>query len=63
VTETHEFIFRPGDWVIWIPTGEQGRVKELSEVWVWVVFHCNGDWENFQAYDAAACARDNLKKA
>jgi hypothetical protein len=34
---------------------EIGIVKEISEVsesknFVWVVFNCNGDWENYQKY-------------
>lgn len=58
-----ESLFSPGDWVVWLPFEgcsakdvEVGRVKSLSEGnpdLVFVVYHCGGDWENYQNYTGA----------
>ena len=39
---------------------EVGRVKSSNHKWVFVVYHCDGDWDNFQNYTAAATNPDDL---
>ena len=33
---------------------QPGRIKSWNEKWVFVVYHCDNDWDNFQNYTAAA---------
>ena len=31
-----------------------GRLKSWNEIWIFVVYHCADDWDNFECYTAAA---------
>ena len=45
-----------GQWVTYKPKHgpeEKGRVKSQNESWVFVVFNCAGDWDNYQDYTGA----------
>ena len=40
-----------GRWVYYKPTygrREKGIIKSWSDFWVFVVFNCGGDWNNFR---------------
>lgn len=43
---------------------EKGIVKSLShdEEYAFVVYHCGGDWENYQNYTAARTRFKDLKE-
>ncbi len=32
---------------------EQGRIKFFNDTWVFVVYHCDNDWDNYWNYTAA----------
>jgi hypothetical protein len=40
---------------------EQGRIKSWNEKWIFVVYHCANDWDNYQDYTAAATSPSDLK--
>jgi hypothetical protein len=40
---------------------EKGRIKSWNSHYVFVVFHCADEWDNFQDYTAAACCPKQLK--
>jgi hypothetical protein len=61
--------FKPGDKVSYVPFKgcdtsliEKGMVKSLSHNtgYVFVVFHCAGEWDKFQDYTAQTCDIDRL---
>lgn len=54
--------FHIGQQVTYIPTGEIGIVKHLSETpgFVYVVYSCGGDWLNYDKYTAALTSCNNL---
>jgi len=33
---------------------EHGRIKSWNDKWIFVVYHCAEDWDNFRDYTAAA---------
>lgn len=39
---------------------EKGRVKSWNETWVFVVYKCGGDWENFDDYTGCATSYTDL---
>ena len=39
---------------------EKGRIKSFNKNWIFVVFHCDDDWNNFENYTAAACAPEAI---
>lgn len=39
---------------------EYGRIKTWNEKYVFVVFKCNGDWDNWNNYTSQSCAPDEL---
>ena len=44
-------------------TLENGVVKSIqNDSYVFVVYHCGGDWENYQNYTAARTDTDSLVK-
>jgi hypothetical protein len=50
-----------GDWVIYKPTGEKGRVKSRNDSFIFVVFKCNNEWDRFHAYTGCACREIDLE--
>lgn len=51
-----------GQWVEYWPGKEKGRIKSWNNSFVFVVYHCGDDWENFQNYTAAATHPKALNK-
>jgi len=41
---------------------ENGIVKEKRHNAVWVVYHCDGNWDNFKEYTGALTRIDDLHK-
>jgi hypothetical protein len=44
---------------------ENGMIKEIPDHTnkeIRIVFHCNGDWDNFMAYTSQLCSISKLKK-
>jgi hypothetical protein len=39
---------------------EKGRIKSWNNTFVFVVYNCADNWENYQDYTAAATIPDNL---
>lgn len=39
---------------------EIGRIKSWNSEYVFVVYHCNKDWDNFEVYTAAATNPNDL---
>jgi len=52
--------FEIGEYVVYGPTGERGRVKSTNDTYVFVVFKCNDDWDNYQDYTGCACKPQEL---
>jgi len=53
-----------GRYVIYTDGGgnqEKGRIKSWNEEWIFVVYHCAGEWDNYQDYTAAATRAEDLK--
>ena len=40
---------------------ETGRIKSFNDKWIFVVFKCAGEWDNFNDYTAAACNPKDLE--
>jgi hypothetical protein len=43
-----------------IGTKESGRIKSWNDRWIFVVYHCADDWDNYQDYTAAATDSNDL---
>ncbi len=46
-----------GAWVSYKSHGspdEKGRIKSFNDRWVFVVYNCDDDWDNYNNYTAAA---------
>lgn len=52
-------IFEKGDWVLY-DEKEKGRVKSWNDEWIFVVFNCADQWDDYENYTAAACDRNKL---
>jgi len=52
-----------GKWVLYQDRGssEKGRIKSYNHKYVFVVFSCAEDWENFTDYTACACVPKFLR--
>ena len=40
---------------------QKGRMKSFNDKWVFVVFHCDGNWDNYRDYTGCACDPGDLK--
>ena len=40
---------------------EFGRLKSWNDIWIFVVYKCDDEWDNYQDYTAAATNPKNLK--
>lgn len=51
-----------GQKVTWSPgfVKENGIVKSVSDGMAFVVYYCNGDWDNYQNYTAYSTNPENL---
>lgn len=49
-----------GRWIIWLDpnlqTTKKGRLKSWNNLFAFVVFNCNDQWNKFQNYTPEACA-------
>ncbi len=52
-----------GSWVTFaLSQGRRqlGRIKSFNDQWVFVVYNCNSDWDNYANYTAAATTAPSL---
>lgn len=50
-----------GKWVEYASYNiEKGRIKFFNDRWIFVVFHCDDKWDNFENYTAAACSPESI---
>lgn len=52
-----------GKWVAYIPsygTKKKGRIKSWNDEYIFVVYHCNDDWENYNNYTGCATKPEDL---
>lgn len=40
---------------------EYGKIKSWNKHFIFVVYHCDGNWDRFEEYTAAATDPDNLE--
>jgi len=50
-----------GAWVTYWPKDEIGRIKRWAGSLVYVVYNCDGDWDNYDKYTAAATHHKALR--
>ena len=43
-----------GRWVEYWPNKEKGRIKSWNKSFIFVVYKCGEDWDNYQNYTAAS---------
>ena len=54
-----------GDWVRYDDghaPSEVGRIKRITDKWIFVVFHCDNRWTEYYNFTAEACNKSYLKK-
>ncbi len=53
-----------GRWVKYCPrhypVAEVGRIKSWNKTWIFVVYNCDNDWDNFENYTGAATSPEEL---
>ena len=53
-----------GKWVLYVPSHyggtEKGRLKSWNEKWIFVVYQCDGEWDDFENYTGAATSPEYL---
>jgi hypothetical protein len=52
-----------GRWVKYIPTGEVGKLKAWSQQSIWVVYYCDGNWDEYARYTALLTKPEQLEWA
>jgi len=54
-----------GNWVIYKSSNgdiaEKGRIKSWNDKFIFVVYRCNNDWNNFKNYTGAATCPEDLE--
>jgi len=53
-----------GKWVLYTAphgTTEKGRIKSWNSYFVFVVYNCAGEWDNFKNYTSAATKPEDLR--
>ena len=53
-----------GRWVTYCirpPATERGRIKSWSQKFIYVVFHCGGNWDHYADYTAAPTLPEHLE--
>jgi len=38
-----------------------GRIKSFNDKFIFVVFHCDGEWDHYRDYTGSACRYSDLK--
>lgn len=54
--------FKPGDKVIFLPTGEKGIVKSVKGRVAHIVYHCDENWRNYNNYTGELTSISSLEK-
>ena len=53
-----------GKWVIYLPgewaDKEKGKIKSWNSSFIFVVYNCDNDWDNYKNYTAAATKPNDL---
>jgi len=52
-----------GRWVLYVGMAgerEQGRIESWNQSFIFVVYKCDGDWDNYENYTGQATAPDQL---
>ena len=52
-----------GKWVIYtnsVGKKEEGKIKSWNEKWIFVVYNCADEWDNYRDYTAAATNPNDL---
>ena len=55
--------FSVGNWVVFhngAGATKRGQIKSWNDTYIFVVFNCANDWDNFLDYTAAACRPEDL---
>ena len=55
-----KFELRVGKWVVY--QNEKGRIKSWNSKFVFVVYKCADDWDNFENYTGCATKRSDLRE-
>jgi len=50
-----------GCWVLYRPKNEKGRIKSYNDKFVFVVFKCDDNWNDYQNYTGCATRREDLE--
>lgn len=53
-----------GRWVTYtdgVGNKERGKIKSWNDKWIFVVYKCGDEWDNFQDYTAAATDPNDLE--
>jgi hypothetical protein len=50
-----------GQWVRYIPTGEEGKIKSWNDKYVFVVFKCDEQWKDYRLYTAVSCRPQDIE--
>ena len=51
-----------GDRIIYLPTGDKGIVKSVKGDSVYVVYHCDENWREYNNYTAELTSISSIKK-
>lgn len=38
-----------------------GRVKSMNDMFIFVVFHCEDNWDTFENYTGECCRKEDLR--
>ena len=50
-----------GKFVKYIPSKKIGRIKSWNDRFIFVVFHCNDTWDDYEDYTGEGCNPSDLK--
>ena len=53
-----------GRWVVYtdgLKEEQLGRIKSWNDTWIFVVYHCADEWDNYRDYTAAATDPNDLR--
>lgn len=50
-----------GRWVLYRPKNEKGRIKSYNDKFIFVVYKCDNNWDDYQNYTGEATKRENLE--
>ena len=50
-----------GKWVLYLPKNERGRIKSWNDLFVFVVYKCANNWDDYKNYTAATTKAEDLR--